>query len=133
MLLADAAQESQGKLYILGGGWSVTSSPTGPMSLAIKFDVPWDRTNIEHDWTLRLLSEDGYLVQIEETPIGVDGQLTVARPDNVPAGTAVDAAVTVSFGPLPLVPGRFEWRLEIDGTTATCPFTVRDSPSLPLN
>jgi hypothetical protein len=40
ILLADAAQAAGGKLYILGGGWSITSTPTPPAALAIKIDIP---------------------------------------------------------------------------------------------
>ena len=39
MLLCDAAQESGGKLYILGGGWSIIRTPNTPtpMSLAMNY------------------------------------------------------------------------------------------------
>jgi len=50
--LADAAQEVRGKLYILGGGWSVTGPDVPPMALAIKLDVPWSDANASHDFVL---------------------------------------------------------------------------------
>ena len=34
ILLADAAQAVEGKLYILGGGWSITGPDPSPMSRA---------------------------------------------------------------------------------------------------
>jgi hypothetical protein len=46
MLLADAAQEAAGKLYILGGGWSVTGPQMPPMAIALKIDVPWLRRTV---------------------------------------------------------------------------------------
>jgi hypothetical protein len=79
MLLADAAQEVQGKLYVLGGGWSTTRSPAPP----------------------------------------------IGRPTGLPEGTPLDAPLVVSFGPLPLQPGRYEWRLEIEEWVETCAFLVR--------
>ena len=42
LMLADSAQEVGGKLYILGGGWSVTGPVVPPSAVAIKIDVPWD-------------------------------------------------------------------------------------------
>ena len=42
MLLADYAVVADGKLYVSGGGWSVTS-PGAPSAIAMKLDVPWDR------------------------------------------------------------------------------------------
>ena len=38
MLLADAAQVSEGKLHILGGGWSVTGPPA-PSAIALLVEV----------------------------------------------------------------------------------------------
>ena len=35
MLLADSAQEVNGKLYVLGGGWSVINSGPGMFSVAV--------------------------------------------------------------------------------------------------
>ena len=35
ILLADAAQAAEGKLYVLGGGWSITGPDPSPMALAI--------------------------------------------------------------------------------------------------
>ena len=40
MLLADAAQAVNGKLYILGGGWSVAGPDPTPMAIALKMEVP---------------------------------------------------------------------------------------------
>ena len=42
MMLADSAQAVAGKLYILGGGWSMTGPAATPSALAIKFEVPWE-------------------------------------------------------------------------------------------
>lgn len=48
MLLCDAADSVNGKLYILGAGWSQLLFPDRPanMSLAIKIAVPWDQATI---------------------------------------------------------------------------------------
>lgn len=59
MLLADAAQEVNGKLYVLGGGWSVTGPEVPPMAIALKIDVPWNEANRRRQWELVLLDADG--------------------------------------------------------------------------
>jgi len=41
MLLCDSAQVADGKLYILGGGWSVTGPQPVPSAVAIKLEVDW--------------------------------------------------------------------------------------------
>src|SRR5437870_630823 len=68
MLLADSVQAVGGKLYILGGGWSITGPPT-PSGIAILIEVPWDQTNRKHPWKPELLDSDGEPVMLE-TPVG---------------------------------------------------------------
>jgi hypothetical protein len=120
MLLADAAQEVGGKLYILGGGWSIAGT-NAPSAIAMKFDVPWDRANIPHKLTLELLTADGEAVLVpsadgEQAPLRIEAQLEVGRPPGLKRGAPIDAAMAVNFGPLPLEPdARYEWRLSIDG------------------
>src|SRR5580704_826372 len=68
IMLADAAQECGGKLFILGGGWSVTGPLIPPMAVALKIDVPWDQANRPHHWRLELVTEDGEPVELEGQP-----------------------------------------------------------------
>ncbi len=123
MMLADAAQELGGKLYILGGGWSVTGPMPTPMAIALKIEVPWDRTNEKHELLLELLDEDGNPVRVpgpDEEPVAlqVTGEFEVGRPAGIKPGTPIDSALAVTFGPLPLEAGRrYQWRLSIDGKT----------------
>jgi hypothetical protein len=123
MLLADSAQEVGGKLYILGGGWSITGPEPLPMAIALKLEVPWDRTNEQHSLLLELLDEDGSPVLVdgangEQVPLQVTGQFEAGRPPGIKPGTPIDSALAVNFGPLPLEKGRrYQWRLSIDGET----------------
>ena len=132
MMLADAAQEVNGKLYILGGGWSVTGPVLPPMALALKLDVPWSAANQEHEFVLALVDADGHPVTVEgpdgEGEVRVGGTFEVGRPAGVPAGTDIDVPLAVTIGPLPLVAGRYTWQLWIDGETREDwqrPFQVR--------
>jgi len=55
-------------------------------------------------------------------------EFEVGRPPGLKPGTPLDFPVAVNSTPLPLEPGRYEWRLTIDGATRedwTMPFTVR--------
>jgi hypothetical protein len=121
MLLADSAQEVGGKLYILGGGWSLTGPNPAPSALAIKFEVPWDMTNRKLSVTIELVTADGEAVLVpgpdeNEHPLRFDAQLEVGRPPGLKPGVPIDAAMALNFGPLPLQPDmRYEWRLSIDG------------------
>ena len=120
MLLCDAAQVADGKLYVLGGGWSLIGPDPMPSAIALKIDVGWTEIDRMHHWELYLVDEDGQPV-IAETPEGpqaieVRGDFEVARPVAVPEGSPVDVALALNFGPLPLRPAtRYSWRLAIDG------------------
>jgi hypothetical protein len=136
MLLADSAQVADGKLYILGGGWSVTGPDASPSAVAIKVGVDSPEFNENHHWELFLEDTDGRLVQFE-TPEGmqtieVRGDFSATAPSGVPVGTPVDVPIAVNFGPIPLAPSsRFTWRMVIDGESlpgATVSFTTRPAP-----
>ncbi len=133
MILADSAQVAEGKLYILGGGWSVTGPDPVPSAVAIKVGVDWHEFNAPHHWELVLEDADGQLVRFE-TPEGsqtieVRGDFTTTTPNDVPQGTPVDVPIAVNFGPIPLDAGsRFTWRMVIDGEAlpgASVSFTTR--------
>ena len=59
IMLADAAQAIDNKLYVLGGGWSVTGPDPSPSALAIALKVPWDEANRRHDLRVELVDSDG--------------------------------------------------------------------------
>src|SRR5215218_5083668 len=112
MMLADAAQAVDGKLYILGGGWSITGPEPSASAIAAYIQVPWDRTNVEHQFRFELIDSDGQ-------PVAIEGAFEVGRPVGVRPGTPIDVPLAINIGPLMLPPGgRFEWRLTIDGETS---------------
>ena len=130
MLLADAAQAVGGKLYVLGGGWSVIGPAPAAMAIAMKIDVPWDQATVRHRWVLDLIDEDGHPVRTRPTgdppseegrpeegrPVQVSGNFEVGRPATVAEGTPIDLPLAINFGPLLLPAGRrCVWRLSIDG------------------
>lgn len=137
MMLADSAQAVDGKLFILGGGWSVTGPDPSPFALAVKIEVPWDQTNLKHGFKLQLVDSDGNDVMAETPtgpePIKVEAGFEVGRPAGLKPGTPIDVPIAFNFAPIPLAPGsRFEWRLEIDGESSadwTVAFSTRPQGS----
>jgi len=139
MLLCDAAQVADGKLYILGGGWSMTGPDPVPSAIALKIEVDWSETEQAHHWELFLEDEDGRPVMVQTPdgtqPVEVRGEFTVSQPPSVPEGSPIDVALAVNMGPIPLPPGaRYVWRLVIDGESlpgASLGFTTRPRPASP--
>ena len=117
LLLADAAHAVGGKLYILGGGWSVLYADVS-YAIALKIQVPWVEAASTHTFRLELLDEDGQVVvgPDGETPMAtVDGTFSTGIPPGVRHGSPLDAVAVIPLPPIPLQIGRYEWRLTIDG------------------
>ncbi|WP_414653196.1 DUF6941 family protein [Gaiella sp.] len=137
LLLADSVQASEGKLYILGGGWNVTGPDPVPSGVAIYVDVPWDMTNMRIPWRLELLTSDGEPVNVPtpmgEQPLVLSGEFEVGRPPGVTPGTGLGVPLAINMGPLPLEPGgRYEWRFYIRDETDEnwrLPFSTRPRPA----
>ncbi len=87
LLLADSAQAVDGKLYVLGGAWSVLNAAgfptTHPLGVAVAIDVDWNETNQSHH--LELFVEDADGNRFESPRIEADFE--AGRPPGLPAGT----------------------------------------------
>lgn len=120
MMLCDYAQVADGKMNIIGGGWTVTGPQPVPFGLALVLDVPWALTNVQHTFRLELIDLDGSPVSPigEDEPIAIEGQFEVGRPVGTRSGTYLPFMAALNSGPLPLPPGGdYEWRLAINGQT----------------
>ena len=132
MILADYAVVSDGKLTIVGGGWSQTGPEPSAFGIGLLIQVPWDQANTRHVFSVELLDADGAEVVLQteedEQPVAFGGEFEVGRPPGLKPGTPLDFPVAVNSTPLPLEAGRYEWRLTIDGKSNefwTLAFTVR--------
>lgn len=90
MILADAAQALNNKLFILGGGWSVTGPDPIPSAIARHIKVPWDQANERHELRLELVDSDGNPATVP-SPIGVqpivlETEFEVGRPPRLARG-----------------------------------------------
>jgi hypothetical protein len=130
LMIADFARVANGKLDVIGGGWSMMNAQ-GPFGffVAALFQIPWDQTNAKHKFRLELLDADGRGVPIPSgETVRAEGEFEVGRPAGLRPGTPVDAPLVVPFGPLELDEGRYELRLTIDDETKEdwfLAFTVR--------
>ena len=119
-MLADSAQAVGGKLYILGGGWSLTGPEPASFALAVKIEVPWDQAGFSHTFRLALFDSDGQVV-VNETRDGpqaieIAAGFEVERAPGLRPGSPIDVPLAFTFAPIPLEAGeRYVWRLEIDG------------------
>lgn len=131
MMLADSAQLADGKLYILGGGWSITGPDPTPSAVAIKLNIDRHEVDRVHHWELVLEDADGrpVLIGTDMQPVEIRGEFSVGAPKGVPEGTPVDFPIALGLPALPLLPGsRYQWRLFIDGETlpgGTVAFSTR--------
>ena len=114
LILADAAQVVDGKLYLLGGGWTtITVSGGFPaqqrIALALAIGVPWDETNRRHGLEIEITDEDG------RSLARVEGQFEVGRPPGIPLGQSqrlqFAADITMGFDK----PGTFVIVVRING------------------
>src|SRR5262249_5910754 len=136
MLLADAAQAVEGKLYILGGGWSIIGPDPTPVALAIKIEVPWTQANTRHELRLALYDEDEQPVRIQtpngEQPVEIISQFEVGRPPGLQPGTPLDVPLAITLSSFPLPAGkRYIWRCFIDGQPVEeVSFSTRANPTV---
>jgi hypothetical protein len=120
LLLCDAVQFIDGKLYVLGWGWSYTV-PGRPHGLGVKIDIGWTELEIEHHVEIHLEDEDGQPVFVDgpdgtSQAIEIRHDIRVPRLPEIAEGASVSVPLGHSIGPLPLEPGRrYSWRLTIDG------------------
>jgi hypothetical protein len=117
MLLCDAAEEANGKLYILGAGWTHVLRPDQPinMALAIVLHVPWELADQRHGLEVSLLKEDGQPALLGDNPVKVQGSIEVRQSVGAKPGIELDAVTAITFAGISLPTGEYIWELLVDG------------------
>lgn len=87
IILAEAAEVVNNKLYLIGGGWdSLTLNAPPPVAhscaVAVAFSVPWNETNQQHNIEIAIEDQDG------DNLVNVEGRVEVGRPPGIPLGKA---------------------------------------------
>lgn len=139
LLLADWAEVLNGKLYVMGGGWTETGPAPSPSALAAIIEVDWNETNIEHTLKFALMDADNRPVMIPtptgEQPTEIEAKFNVGRPPEAKRGSSFNVPLAMNIGPLPLQPGRvYVWRCSIDDKTEEhwgATFTTRAMQPIP--
>ena len=125
--LADAAQVTAGKLYVLGGAFDTVTARTFPAvhrSLAVVLIAevgPGDR-NRDLPIRIELLDEDGGELGIES-----QGNLRVGAPSALPAGASSIVPLVSAFGNIRFpTPGGYVFRISHeDEELGQIPFRMR--------
>lgn len=86
LLLAEHAEVTGAKLYLMGGGWDTMNVPDVPANIRIMVAagvrVDWDETNLPVPLVLRIDDDDAQEV------FRINGQMNVGRPPQLLAGTS---------------------------------------------
>src|SRR4051794_2280925 len=111
-LLADAAQVSDGKAYILGGGVSILWRPDlpAPLHFVVVGQLAYHRSeaNTEHDIRFQVNDADGNALFPE-----MQGQIGVGEPPNLPASVPLAAPFVIGFPPAPVLQRAGPYAVEI--------------------
>lgn len=111
VILTDFVSCANGKLNVLGGGWS-SISPGMRFGIGITAKVPWDQSKRSHPFSVELVDARGQRVDEFEV---VKGSIEVRRPLGVDPGSFLDWRFSEMFE-FPAIPiGSYEFRLWIDG------------------
>ena len=126
LITADAASISDGKINMLGAGWTRISSGLANFCVVVRIDIPWTMTNSDLDWSLDLTDQDGQIYEPTESSgkLHLEGQVQVGRPTDLAQGASLEAPLVIPFIQLPLRPGPLEWRFQVANTVAKYPFAV---------
>lgn len=117
-MLADYAAAADGKLTVVGGGWSMIGPDPCPFAIAMLIEVPWHLTNQAHVVRLELIDLDGNPV----TPLGatehemIEVRFEIGRPPGLRSGSTLPFPVPLNHGPMALPAGsHYEWRWTVNG------------------
>jgi hypothetical protein len=133
-LLADAAQVSEGKTFILGGGVTILwrAQFPSPLGVVLVVQLTYHRSEADSDHTLRVqvIDADGNSIFPE-----VRGELHVGGPaQGIPTTVPLGVPVIIPFPPLPVLQRVGAYSVEIlvdDRHVKSLSFAVARPPAQP--
>jgi uncharacterized protein DUF6941 len=110
VLLADAVENVNGKLYVMGGGWTQFKASSFPalcrVGIAASVLVDWEETEDGRSHGVKLVISDR--ADEKSFEMGLEGQIQAGRPDTVAPGAVQRVFVTVNLNvPIPR-PGKYQ-------------------------
>jgi hypothetical protein len=114
-MLAESAQLVHDKLYVSGGGWTSMPAVSMPMCIVGQLRLA-DAAEREIQLSLSLLDEQGEPVTLEgeDEAVRVDRSMSW-KPSDDRQDAAVSFVVDVPLLASALAPGRYRWRVQVDG------------------
>lgn len=130
LFLAESAQLTGGKLYVLGGAiCGLTSALGAGVLLAIcgTVEAPWEQNNRPHELNIALLGHDNgaYMVPTPNgaQPFQISAKFTSAVPAQLPRGSSSAGPFAVQFALPVTAHGTFFFLVRVDGNeTQRLPF-----------
>jgi hypothetical protein len=109
VLIADAVENVNGKLYVMGGGWTVFRSASFPaqirFGIAVSIRVSWEETNAQHDVHIRVVQDPDRsqrpVANQEVMPLEIGSKVHVTRPPGLEEGSIQRVFLAVN-GNLPI-------------------------------
>ena len=100
VIVADAAEVVNNKLYLIGGGWETLTINSDlpvlhPCAIAAAFSVPWNEANQQHNVEIAIDDREGKRLA------AIEGQVEVGRPPGIPLGHAQRVQMAIKLA-LPL-------------------------------
>jgi hypothetical protein len=134
-LLADAAQVSDGKTFILGGGVTILwrQQFPAPLGVVLVAQLTYHRSEAESDHTLRIqvIDADGNSVLPE-----IQGEMHVGGPaQGMPPNVPLGVPVLIPFPPMPVLQhaGAYSVEIILDGRhLKSLSFAVAQPPAAQL-
>jgi len=106
LVLADAAQVADGKLYIMGGGWGIFRSGNYPahaqLAVGLNMLIPYEEAGGKFPLSISIADDAGVLIVPEIT-----GQIQAADSGQLPKGTIQKAPLAVNMNVSLPRPGRY--------------------------
>jgi hypothetical protein len=130
LILADAAQVSGGKLFLLGGGWDVlvvnSEFPvTQHCAVAVAVKVPWAEANQPHAIEIGVTDLDR-----RTSLVAIAGQLEVGRPPGTPPGQTQRAQLAADLNVTFPEPGTYVVYARVGNDERTAALRVIPGPML---
>jgi Family of unknown function (DUF6941) len=135
-MLADAAQVTQGKTYILGGGVTILWRGQFPaslgVSLVVQFTYHRSEAPSEHDIRVQVVDADGNPVLPE-----IEGKIGIGPPaEHIPRNVPLAATFVLPLPPVPVLqrPGAYAVEVLLDDRhVKSLAFAVANPPAQPLS